>query len=240
MTDMTITTATATREGTDGSNADAVRTYASSTGTIGAAVIDGIGHSSDTVGLVPVLAEAAARTTAARGPLAGLLTAGMLLADRGPDGAGPNAVGAAVVLRPTGQVVAAWAGDVRVYGWDGSRLRQYTDDHTIGEQLRGWGVDADAAASGDHLISVQLARATVATIPEVVIPETEQLLLVTTDGVHDYTTHDELEDAISQWREGDLQSLADAIVAAAGPDPEGYQDDATVAVLRVGADTTRT
>ncbi|MEE1735958.1 hypothetical protein PUR49_05440 [Streptomyces sp. BE147] len=232
-------TAIATREGTGGINADGARVYESSSGVTAAAVIDGIGHAEDTVALIPALAEAAVRTAAARGPLAGLLSAGLLIADRGPTGAGPNAVGAAVVRRPDGQMIAAWAGDVRVYGWDGARLHQYTTDQTIGEQLRGWGIPADVAEFGNHIISVQLARATVATVPEVVIPETEQLLLVTTDGVHDYTTHDELEDVVRQAH-GDLQALADAIVAAAGPDPEGYRDDATVAVLRVGADTTRT
>ncbi|MGY3676763.1 hypothetical protein [Streptomyces sp. TE33382] len=89
-------------------------------GSSAAAVIDGIGHSTDTVAISPVLAEVAARTAAARGPLAGLLTAGLLIADRGPDGAGPNAVGAAVIRHPDGRAIAAWAGDVRVYGWDGS------------------------------------------------------------------------------------------------------------------------
>ncbi|MEV6079676.1 PP2C family serine/threonine-protein phosphatase [Streptomyces sp. NPDC052069] len=228
-------TAIATRQGTDGSNADGARVYESSSGVTAAAVIDGIGHAEDTVALVPALAEAAVRTAAARGPLAGLLGAGLLIADRGPTGAGPNAVGATVTVQPDGRTIAAWAGDVRVYGWDGDRLRQYTTDQTIGEQLRGWGIPAADAGFGDHIISVQLARATVATVPEVVIPATEQLVIVTTDGVHDYATHEELEDAVRDWRDGDLQRLADAIVAVTSPDPEGYRDDATVAVLSTQA-----
>ncbi|MGY3676762.1 PP2C family serine/threonine-protein phosphatase [Streptomyces sp. TE33382] len=119
-------------------------------------------------------------------------------------------------------------------------MRQYTDDQTIGEQLRGWGIPAAVAGFGDHIISVQLAKATVATVPEVVIAASEQLVIVTSDGVHDYATHDELEDVVREWRDGDLQALADAIVAVASPDPEGYRDDATVAVLSTQANAQAT
>ncbi|MEV5688627.1 hypothetical protein AB0L68_36525 [Streptomyces sp. NPDC052164] len=228
---MTITTAT--REGTDGDNADSARVYVSSGGVTAAAVIDGIGHTSATVALMPVLAEVVARTAAVKGGPAGLLTAGMLVADGGPEDDGPNAVGAVVTTSPSGRTVASWAGDCRVYGWDGTRLRRWTTDHTVGQQLRENGAPWELAEEHDNWLTVALSKATPATVYTVVIPDTEQLLLVTTDGVHDQTTHDELEEAIRQKRDGDLQTLADAIVVAAGTDPEGYRDDATVVVLDI-------
>ncbi|MFE9845030.1 hypothetical protein [Streptomyces goshikiensis] len=87
---------TASRTGTDGTTADAAHAFHASTGAVGAAVIDGIGHSDQLHALVPVLAVAAARTAAIRWPLACLLTAGLLTCDDG-DGARPSSV--AVVAR---------------------------------------------------------------------------------------------------------------------------------------------
>lgn len=54
-----------------------------------------------------------------------------MVADRGPDDSGPNAVAAVAVTTPGGRTVAAWVGDCRVYGFDGERLRQYSTDHTV-------------------------------------------------------------------------------------------------------------
>ncbi|MFD9072840.1 hypothetical protein [Streptomyces lasiicapitis] len=74
---MTITTGSASREGTANDNADASTIYTLADGTIGAAVIDGIGHGPHTSRTAPLLAETAARIAAHRGPLPGILTAGL-------------------------------------------------------------------------------------------------------------------------------------------------------------------
>lgn len=239
-TTQTITACIATREGTSGDNADAARVYTAADHITAAAVIDGIGHSPDTVALMPVLAEVVARTAAVKGGPAGLLTAGMLVADGGPDDDGPNAAAAVVTTSPSGRTVAAWAGDCRVYGWDGTRLRRWTTDHTVGQQLRENGAPWELAKEHDNWLTVALAKATPATVYTVVIPATERLVIVTSDGVHDHTTPEELEDVVRQSREGDLQALADAIVAAASPDLTGYRDDATVAVLSSQANASAT
>ncbi|MEV0733983.1 SpoIIE family protein phosphatase [Polymorphospora sp. NPDC050346] len=58
-----------------------------------------------------------------------------------------------------------------------------------------------------------------------------QLVILTTDGVHDHTSHDVLTNLIHTH---DPQALADALVTAARPDPTGYRDDATAIVIAPG------
>ncbi|MER6523260.1 hypothetical protein ABT246_41520 [Streptomyces sp. NPDC001553] len=52
-------------------SADAAHAWSAATGAVGAAVIDGIGHSTELHALVPVLAVDAARRAALRHPMAG-------------------------------------------------------------------------------------------------------------------------------------------------------------------------
>ncbi|WP_254406658.1 SpoIIE family protein phosphatase, partial [Streptomyces sp. AC627_RSS907] len=219
----------ATREGTAADNADAARAYTLADGTIGAAVIDGIGHGPHTSRTAPLLAEVAARIAARRGTLPGLLTASELIADRGADGDEANAVAVAAVANPAYDVVAvAWTGDCRAYGWDGTRLRLYSNDHTVGAQLRRNGVAVELAEEHDNWLKTSLATATVATIYQATIPDA--LVLLTSDGVHDQTDHDTLT-ATVRTHATDPQALADALVAAAEADADGYRDDATAIVI---------
>lgn len=232
MTTLTITTGLATREGTAADNADAARTYTLADGTVGAAVIDGIGHGPHTSATAPLLAETAARIAARRGPLAGLLTASELIADAGADGEEADAVAVAVRMYPDdGTVTVTWTGDARAYGWDGITLTRYTDDHTVGAQLRSNGVSLKIARDHDNWLRTSLARATIGTVYTVEIRD--PLVILTSDGVHDQVHGDALV-ALVRKHEAGPQALADALVAAAQSDESGYRDDATAIVLRAG------
>ncbi|MFJ2432954.1 hypothetical protein ACIOWM_07050 [Streptomyces anulatus] len=226
---MTITTGLATREGTAEDNADAARVYTLEDGTVGAAVIDGIGHGPHTSRTAPLLAETAARIAARRGPLGGLLAASELIADRGADGEEADAVAVAVRVRPDDDItVINWTGDARAYGWDGERLELYTDDHTVGRQLRANGVSLEIAREHDNWLRTSLSRATIGTV--YTASTRDQVVILTSDGVHDQMPADALEDLVRE-HQGNPQALADALVAAAQPDQDGYRDDATAVVI---------
>jgi serine/threonine protein phosphatase PrpC len=223
-------TATDTREGTGGPNADATAVYTAADGSTCAAIVDGIGHDPDTAALAPILATVAARIGAQRGALAGLLTAALMVADEGLDGDEPDAAAAVALARPGRDTVVAWVGDCRGYGWNGRRLRLYTNDHTVGRQLReSGGIPLDVAASHDHWLRVSLSRATPATAWEVVIPAGE-LVILTTDGVHDQVDPDELARWIRDFADEIPQAIATGLVAAAR-DADGTRDDATAIVI---------
>ncbi|MFF2923100.1 PP2C family protein-serine/threonine phosphatase [Streptomyces celluloflavus] len=229
-----ITTGHATREGTDADNADAARVYRLADGTVGAAVIDGIGHGPHTSRTAPLLAEVAARITARRGTLPGLLAAGDLVADHCFNSDEADAVAVTALACADRDTSVAWVGDCRAYGWNGARLRQYSTDHTMGQMLRLNGAPWDLAEDHDNWIRTSLSRATVATVYEADIPATE-LVILTTDGIHDDLPHDEMEDLVREHA-ADPQALADALVAATRADDDGYRDDATTIVLAIHQD----
>ncbi|NEB95466.1 SpoIIE family protein phosphatase [Streptomyces bauhiniae] len=223
-----IRTGTATREGTAQDNADAAKVYRLADGTVGAAVVDGIGHGPYTSSTSPLLAETAARCTAHRGALPGILSAGLLVADRGPDGDEADAV-AVTALADDAGVRVAWVGDCRAYGWDGSRLTLYSTDQTMGQWVRMYGPPVEIAEQYDQWVRVSLHSATVATTREIEV--TDPLIILTSDGVHDQTDPVALESLVRE-HEADPQALADALVNAAQPDADGYRDDATAIVIR--------
>lgn len=80
----------------------------------------------------------------------------------------------------------------------------------------------------DHLRG-DLTNATLETVPGVLISE-DELVIITSDGVHDTVPAERIQQlAVAHATEP--QRLADALVAAAGPNEFGYRDDATAAVL---------
>lgn len=214
----------ARREGTAGPLADAAAVYTSpTTDRTAAAVVDGMGHDPDVVRLAPMLAETAVRVGAVRGALAGLLSAGLLLADPGR----PDAVGVLAVTRPGGADLV-WAGDCRAYRWDGV-LQQLTTDHNLAAYLTRAAKDAGpvtAAALADF-VGVTLGQAVPATVPYLSVPA--GLLILTSDGVHDQVPPAAVEDLVHEHQD-DPQALADALVAAAEP-AGGERDDATALVI---------
>lgn len=223
----TITIGIARREGTAGPYADAAATYTSdATGRTAVALVDGMGHADDIVRLAPMLAETAARVGAGRGALAGLLSAGLLVADPGPDG-----VGVLTVLREDGSAELVWAGDCRAYRWHDGQLHQLTTDHNLAAYLtraaRGAG-NVPVAALADF-VGVTLGLAVPATAAYVSVPA-GGLLILTSDGVHDQVPADGIENLVREHHD-DPQALADALVAAAKPVSAEYRDDATAVVL---------
>ena len=223
-----IATATATREGTAKDNADAAAAYTAADLTVGAAVIDGIGHEPGTSDIAPLLAQTAARVAAQRGALPGLLSAALLVADPGPDDDTPDAVGIVARCAPDEDTRIAWVGDCRAYGWDGTVLRRYSEDHSMRVHLQHNGAPWDVSEHHANWVRTSLAHATVATVYETAIPD--PLVILTSDGVHDQIDLHDLEDLIAALAH-DPQQLADALVAAAEPNDAGYRDDATVVVL---------
>ncbi|WP_327230826.1 hypothetical protein [Streptomyces murinus] len=224
-----ITSGVATREGTALDNADAAKVYVLADGTVGAAVVDGIGHGPRTSATAPLLAETAARYTAHRGALPGILGAGLLVADRGPDGEEADAVAVTALADEAGTRVA-WVGDCRAYGWNGDRLTLYTSDQTMGQWVRLYGPPVEIAEQYDHWVRVSLHSATVASTREIEV--SDPLVILTSDGVHDQIDPAVLEQLVADHHE-DPQRLAEALVAAAQEDELGYRDDATVVVLSI-------
>ncbi|MGW6714436.1 PP2C family serine/threonine-protein phosphatase [Streptomyces globisporus] len=80
----------------------------------------------------------------------------------------------------------------------------------------------------DHLRG-DLTNATLETVPGVLIPE-DELVIITSDGVHDTVPAERIQE-LAVAHAAEPQRLADALVAAAGPNEFGYCDDATAAVL---------
>ncbi|MFD8609766.1 hypothetical protein [Streptomyces sp. NPDC059631] len=217
----------AQREGTAGPIADAAATYTSpSTGRTAFAVVDGMGHSTDIVRLAPMLAETAARVGATRGALAGLLSAGLLVTDPGPD-----AVGVLFVTREDGSAELVWSGDCQASRWDGTALCRLTTNHNLAAYLTRAATDAGnvpVTALADF-VGITLGLAVPATVPYVSVPA-RGVLVLTSDGVHDQVRPDVIE-ALVREHHTDPQALADALVAAAGPNAQGYRDDATAVVV---------
>ena len=218
---------TATRKGTRQYNADAAAVHTAGV-TTAAAVVDGIGNSPEIAACSLLLAEVAARVGARRGSLVGILAAAELVADRDAAAVEPDAVAVLAVAVPEHTGVA-WVGDCRAWGWDGATLTQWTTDHTVGQQLRVNGAPLDLAEAHDNWIRTSLGRAVVATVYQVTIPS-DALVLLTSDGVHDALTRDELATLVRAHGD-DPQVMADAIVAAVVEDDDGYRDDATVVVI---------
>lgn len=226
-----VTAALSTRQGTAGPTGDAATIHTLSDRTTAAALIDGIGHSARVSRIAALLADVTARVAARRGALAGLLAAGELITDPGPaDNPEPDAVAATAITAPCDNVTrVAWVGDVRVWGWDGNRLRLHSTDQTMGQFLRVYGGPAaDLAPAHDNWVRVSLSTAVVATVRETELPE--PLVLLTTDGIHDTVPRERLE-ALIREHGHHPQTLANQLTVAALPGRTGERDDATAVVL---------
>ncbi|MGG7571199.1 hypothetical protein [Streptomyces sirii] len=237
-TDRAIAIGLSTRPGTAGPSGDAAVVHTLADQTVAAAIVDGIGHSERVSCVATLLAEVAARVAARRGTLPGLLSAAELVADPGAEEvAEPDAVAVVAVTAPGDDTTRiAWVGDARAWGWDGTRLRQYSTDQTMGQFLRVYGGPAvELADHHDVWVRASLATAVVATVREAEI--SDRLVLLTTDGIHDIVGHDEVE-ALVRAHEDHPQALTDALAAAAREDRTGERDDATaVALLHLPAST---
>lgn len=226
-----VITALATRQGTEHNNADAGAVFTSEVGDTAAAVVDLAGHHDAAPFVARLLAETTVRVAAQRGGLAGLLSAGLLVADPGDgDEPEPTGVGVVATVTPGEPAIVCWIGDSHAYGWDGTRLHRYTTPHTLAEQMRTLGIPAGPVA--DDWIMTSLAQATPATILSVIC--TDPLIILASDGTDALTT-DQMT-ALIRRHADDPQRLADAIVTAVPTNPDGYRDDTTVIVLATQPD----
>lgn len=224
---MTITTATATRQGTEANNADSAAVFTSETGLTAAALIDIAGHHERAPQVAWLLAETAARVGAQLGGRAALLSAGLLVRDPGADDEPePTGVGVVATVEPGDRAMISWTGDSHAYGWDGTRLHRYTTPHTLAEQMRQHDIAVGDIAN--DWIMTSLAEATPASICSVTCPV--PLIILTSDGL-DALPHDDLVTHIREHAD-QPQALADALVAAVPDSPHGTRDDATVIVIR--------
>ncbi|MFD9072839.1 hypothetical protein, partial [Streptomyces lasiicapitis] len=165
-----------------------------------------------------------------RGPHPGYHTGGLLAAPPAPAGAEADGVAVAAQVRPGDDyTLIGWVGDCRAYGWNGVRLKLYSNDHTVGDQLRANGAALELAEQHDNWLRTSLSHAAVGTVYMATIPD--PLVILTSDGVHDQIGHTQME-ALVRDHAHDPQALADALVAAAEPDDEGYRDDATAVIIR--------
>lgn len=223
----------ATRTGTYGTSADAAAHFTTADLSVGAAVVDGIGHSDALHALVPHVAVTAARIAAVSGAPAGLLTGGGMMSTADVDGARPNAVAVVAHARPGSPTTICWTGDSRASSWDGTRITARTVDQTIATYLVEAGVAEEIAAGFRSRLKGSLAEVVPETASKVLIPA-GQLVILASDGVHDQVPTDVME-ALVREHQDDPQALADALVAAAAADETGYRDDATAVVLRPAA-----
>ncbi|MFE3068162.1 hypothetical protein [Streptomyces sp. NPDC059247] len=223
----------ATRTGTYGTSADAAAHFTTADLSVGAAVVDGIGHSDALHTLVPHVAVTAARIAAVSGAPAGLLTGGGMMSTADVDGARPNAVAVVAHARPGSPTTICWTGDSRASGWDGVRLTAYTVDQTVATYLLEAGVAEEIAAGFRSRLKGSLAEVVPETASKVLIPA-GQLVILTSDGIHDQVLADVMEALVHQHQD-DPQALAEALVAAAAADGTGYRDDATAIVLHPGS-----
>lgn len=225
-----VTTGRATRQGTGPNNADGHALFTTEAGTTAAAVIDIIGHPASAPFVGRLLAETAARVGAQRGGYAGLLSAGLLVADPGAsDEPEPDGVGVVTVTTPGAPTVISWIGDPHAYGWNGQELRPYTTPHTYGQQLREYGAPWEISEDHNDWIVTSLSHATPATVLTVTCPD--PLVILASDGI-DTIPPAELV-ALVRLHADSPQALADAIVSAVSDGEDGYRDDATVIVLVV-------
>lgn len=124
-----------------------------------------------------------------------------------------------------------WIGDCRAYGWNGTDLTSYSTLQTMGTLLRTYGgVPVEITDHYDDWPRLGLAQATETTCREAEIPEDVHLVMLCSDGVPGHVDQ-------ATWRKLCIQhadapqTLADALVAAAAANGDGYRDDATVVVL---------
>ncbi|GGZ28343.1 hypothetical protein GCM10010387_22230 [Streptomyces inusitatus] len=201
----------ATRQGTGPNNADAATTVTAPDGTVAAAVVDLAGHDEGAPLLAERLAWAATEIGVRRGATTGALTAAALTENFAP-GAGPDGAVVVAVAVPGRDIELCVAGDAVAYSWNGRHLALRTIPQGVGEQLY-----------------VSLATAVAPIVGRSRAPE-EELLLLLSDGAD---LGLKALEALAR-EHTDPQALADAIVAAAGPDEEGKRDDATAIVISVG------
>ncbi|MFE3995198.1 PP2C family protein-serine/threonine phosphatase [Streptomyces goshikiensis] len=195
-----------------------------------AAVVDGAGHRADVVRYAAIAPVVITHFGAALGGLTGLMTAGQMA---GAYDLPPHASAVVACMEPGQPTSVHWIGDCRCYGWDGSSLTQWSTDQTMGQWLRrNGGVPVKIAEAHDNWARLGLAQATAATCRQVQVPADVSLVMLVSDGISDQVDEETFARLCFEHGE-DPQTLADALVAAAKEDEDGYRDDASVIAMRL-------
>lgn len=227
--DRHITVAVATRQGTREANADAAAVHTLYDGTVGAAIVDGIGSSAEIAAYAHLAAHVAARVGPRRSSILGLLAAADLNAAPFSEPIRPDGVAVLAVAAPgEDETSIAWTGDARAYGYDGDQLHRRTTDMTVADYLRVNGFPVEATIRHEDWIRASLGRSSINTIHQARI--NDRLILLSSDGVHKQMADERLAELVREHAD-DPQALADAVVAEPQADEDGYRDDATVIVI---------
>ncbi len=126
--------------------------------------------------------------------------------------------------------VLANAGNTRVYALQGPYLRQLTRDHTTLQMLRDLGGDEGTCNPSEILCCLgggsprYLDRLAVSRVFERSVPHT---VLMTTDGIHDILTTDEMEQILAE--PGSLQEKAEKLCRMAAE--RGSEDDCSALLV---------
>ncbi|MQS18027.1 hypothetical protein F7Q99_39030 [Streptomyces kaniharaensis] len=240
----TVLSAVATAVGSTGVTGDGAYVHTLRDGSVGACLVDGIGHSEQITARAALLAEVGARLAGTKGPLHGLLTAAELIADPGPDdNPEEDAVAVAAVAHPDRAGIAlAWTGDCAAWSYDPATdtVERLTTDHTMGEFLRTVhpGGPPARARHHDDWVRVSLARSSIATVRET--ETTAPLVVLASDGITKTLGERRLATLLSSHgsTNGSPQRIADSLLQAAmlcAADLGGERDDATVIVLNLSS-----
>ena len=136
---------------------------------------------------------------------------------------------AGIFFTDRGQVLAC-AGNTRVYAFLGKYLSQLTRDHTTLQMLRDLGIEDSSCNPAEILCCMgggtpnYLDRLAVSPVFERGMPQT---VLMTTDGIHDILTIDEMEQILSE--PGTLQEKAERLCRRAVE--QGSEDDCSALLV---------
>ena len=126
------------------------------------------------------------------------------------------------------------AGNTRLYTVRGGFLNQVTTDHTTYEWLKSIGNTEAAEACNRSEIRCAFGAGNPDYLKQLVVrpvfdDRRPKLLLMTTDGIHDYLTNDEMENIINT--EMTDQEKIDSLIESAGE--KGSKDDCSAMMIRI-------
>lgn len=222
----------ATRTGHKQVNADAAAVASFPPArAVAAAVVDGIGHTTEAARLADVAAEVIARTAARSQPLAGVMAAAAMTADPTTTQPEPDATAVCARYIPDQGFTVSWVGNCRAWALKfNDTLVPLNVDHALGYMLRSFGIGEGLASGLDHQLRTTLSTATVATVGEVTEVIDTRLLLLTTNGLHTELPHAQITELVTEHRDTP-QALADAVVEAATSGL--WAENATAVALRL-------
>ncbi|MEV5282645.1 SpoIIE family protein phosphatase [Streptomyces sp. NPDC006692] len=194
-----------------------------------AVVVDGAGHGAEVVRYAATVPAVITQMGMVEGGLAGLVTGGLMAYAYDVP---PHASAVYASVEPGRPSAVHWIGDARAYSYGNGELTLWSTDMTMGNYLRGRrGYAPELVEEYDDYARLGLAQAGWATCRLVEIPEEIPLLLLVSDGVSDHVDQGTWK-RLCHLHEADPQALADALVAAAEKDADGYRDDCTVIAMR--------